>query len=105
MENHENILNPYILHDDLSNSCSEGLGKNYRNSFFYEILMSLLFNGILAFTYSDKFSYQSNNYFWRYLKMCDLSYLLRKSSRVENYRNLSYDSFPPTVLTRESDYD
>ena len=28
--------------------------------------------------------------------MCDLSYLQRKSSRVENYRNLSYDSFPPT---------
>ena len=79
--------------------------KNYRNSFFYEILISLLFNGILAFTYSDKFSYQSNNYFWRYLKMCDLSYLQRKRSRVENYRNLSYDSFPPTVLPIESDYD
>ena len=37
--------------------------------------------------------------------MCDLSYLQRKSSRVENYRNLSYNSFPPTVLPRESDYD
>ena len=43
---------------------NRGVGENYRNSyFFYEILISLLFNGILAFTYSDKFSYQSNNYF------------------------------------------
>ena len=84
---------------------SRGWGKTIVTHFFYEILISLLFNGILAFTYSDKFSYQSNNYFWRYLKMCDLSYLQRKSSRVENYRNLSYDSFPPTVLPRESDYD
>ena len=93
------------MHTGKQSSRFEGLGKNYCNSFFYEILISLLFNGILAFTYSDKFSYQSNNYFWRYLKMCDLSYLQRKSSRVENYRNLSYDSFPLTVLPRESDYD